>query len=284
MKLFLIALSSLLLSACTKVGLEVAKIPAKFSNNKILTGISFGNDDWQKLDIYIPADTKEQAKPVIVFFYGGRWESGSKNMYTFIGNKLADDGFVTVIADYRKYPEVKFPTFVEDGAKALAWVDEHIAEYGGNRNKLFVSGHSAGAHIGALLTADEHYLQDEGVNPKSIKAFVGLSGPYDFEPKADDLKKIFAPPKNYPQMQVTTFIDGSEPPMLLLWGDADKEVYRSNLDSLAAKCKEKGVKVETKVYPGVDHVGIIADQIWFYPGKATALEDMTQFFNEVALD
>jgi len=280
MKALLIAISSIVLSACTTIGAEVANIPAKFSDNQILTNVSFGDQAWQKLDIYIPPKAKEQPMPVIVFFYGGRWDSGYKEMYAFIGDKLASDGFVTVIADYRKYPEVKFPTFVQDGAKALAWVDDHIEEYGGNRNKIFVSGHSAGAHIGALLTADERYLQAEGKNPKMIKAFAGLSGPYDFVPKAEDLKKMFGPPKNYPQMQVTTFIDGGEPPMLLLWGDKDTEVWRSNLDLLAKKCQQKGVKVTTKIYPGVGHVGILANQIWFYPGNATALQDITQFFNK----
>ncbi|MGO1297415.1 MAG: alpha/beta hydrolase [Vibrio sp.] len=281
MKSLFIAMSSVLLSACTTLGLEVANIPAKLSDDEIVKNIAFGDNPAQKLDVYIPSKKPELAKPVIVFFYGGRWESGSKDMYAFIGNKLANQGFVTVIADYRKYPQVRFPVFVQDGAKALAWVDDHIQEYGGDRDRIFVSGHSAGAHIGALLTADERYLKALGKKRTMIKAFTGLAGPYDFVPQTEDLQKMFAPPKRYSQMQVTTFIDGSEPPMLLLWGSDDKEVGRSNLDALVAKCQNKGVAVESKIYPGVGHVDILANQIWFYPGRATALHDMTRFFRSV---
>ncbi|MBF9000643.1 MULTISPECIES: alpha/beta hydrolase [Vibrio] len=279
MRAIFIVMSVLMLSACTKVGLQLANLPAKFSDNRIIKNIVFDDASKQKLDVYIPAKQESSPYPVIVFFYGGRWESGSKDMYAFLGNKLANKGFVTVIADYRKYPQVRFPVFVQDGAKALAWVDDHIQEYGGDRNKIVVAGHSAGAHIGALLTADERYLEALGKHHSVITAFVGLAGPYDFVPKADDLKAIFAPPEQYSQMQVTTFIDGREPPMLLLWGDKDKEVGRQNLDALVKKCRQKGVVVESKIYSGVGHVDILANQMWFYPGKATALNDMTEFIH-----
>lgn len=275
-----IAMSSLFLSACTTIGVEVANLPSRFSDHQTITDIVYRQDPQQKLDIYIPQNANNQKLPVIVFFYGGRWESGSKEMYGFLGDKLADRGFVTVLVDYRKYPEVRFPLFVEDAAKAVAWVSDHIAEYGGNPDRIYVSGHSAGAHIGALVTADERYLAAEGKQPQIIKAFAGLAGPYDFVPEAEDLKKIFAPPENYPQMQVTTFIEGNEPPMLLLWGDADTEVWRRNLDLLTQKIQQKGGVVKTKVYSGVGHIGILANQAWFIPGKATAVQDLTDFFNQ----
>lgn len=281
MRLLLAAMSGFFLSACTTIGLQVANIPSKFSANDIVTNIVFDQQTSQKLDIYIPPHEKGAKLPVIVFFYGGRWESGSRDMYAFMGNNLANKGFITVIADYRKYPQVTFPTFVKDGAKALAWVDDHIQEYSGNRDRIFVAGHSAGAHIGALLTADERYLQEVGKDPRMIKGFAGLAGPYDFVPQAEDLKEIFAPPEQYPQMQVTTFIDGSEPPMLLLWGADDKEVGRVNLDALTKQCEQKGVKVTQKIYPGVGHVDILASQIWFYPGSVTTLRDMAQFFRNI---
>lgn len=268
-----------MLSACTTVGVGVANFPTKFSSNKIVTDVTFGSKSWQKLDVYIPANVKP-SMPVIVFTYGGRWQSGFKEMYAFIGDRFADQGFVTVIADYRKFPEVKFPTFVTDAAKALAWVDDHIGEYGGDSNKIFVSGHSSGAHTAALITADERYLAAEGKSTKLIKAFAGISGPYDFVPEAADIKEIFAPPENYFQMQVPNFIRGSEPPMLLLWGSDDKDVVRTNLDKLLQKCQQQGVEVETKIYPGVGHIDIVANQTWFYPGSATIVKDITDFFNK----
>lgn len=279
MKTLVTILGTFMLSACTTIGAGVANLPVKLSSNEVVTDVAFGVEPWQKLDVYIPASAKP-SMPVIVFTYGGRWQSGTKEMYAFIGDKFADQGFVTVIADYRKSPEVKFPTFVTDAAKALVWVDDHIGKYGGDASTIFVSGHSAGAHSAALLAVDERYLAAEGKSTKLIKAFAGISGPYDFVPQAEDLKAIFAPPENYSQMQVPTFIRGREPPMLLLWGSDDKEVVRANLDTLVDKCKQQGVTVEVKIYPGVGHIDIVANQTWFYPGRATVITDIANFFNK----
>ncbi|GAA0229697.1 alpha/beta hydrolase [Marinomonas primoryensis] len=278
MKKVFVALSSLLLVACTKAGLEIANLPNAFSDTKTIKDIVYGSEPWQKLDVYVPAHSSTESLPVVVFFYGGSWKDGSKDMYPFVGEIFAKQGYITVIADYRKYPHVKFPTFVEDGAKAVAWTYRHIAEYKGNPDRLFVSGHSAGAHIGALVTADKHYLQAEGETPSIIKAFAGLSGPYDFVPYEEDYIDMFGPPENYPNMQVTTFIDGKEPPMLLLWGVDDTIVGKSNMDKLIAKIETEQGVVESNVYAGVDHVGMLSGFIWFFKSKAPIIDDITGFF------
>jgi acetyl esterase/lipase len=217
---------------------------------------------------------------VVVFFYGGRWEVGDKSDYAFAGSSFAQQDFITVVPNYSKYPQVKFPVFVEDGAKAVAWTYDHIGEYNGRSGAIHVAGHSSGAHIGALITADKKYLAAEGKNIHVIKSFAGLAGPYDFTPDAPDLISIFGPPSQYPQMQVTTFIDGHEPPMLLLWGDADKDVYRSNLDKLVQRIQQKHGQVKTIIYPGVDHVQIVAALSWLNPSGAPVLADITHFFRQ----
>ncbi|MDE8602475.1 alpha/beta hydrolase [Marinomonas sp. RSW2] len=278
MKKVFVALSSLLLVACTKAGLEVANWPNAFSDTKTIKDIVYGSEPWQKLDVYVPAHASTEPLPVVVFFYGGSWKDGSKDMYPFVGEIFAKEGYITVIADYSKYPQVKFPTFVEDGAKAVAWTYRHITEYHGNPDKLFVAGHSAGAHIGALVTADKHYLQAEGETPSIIKAFAGLSGPYDFVPYEEDYIDMFGPPENYPNMQVSTFIDGKEPPMLLLWGAEDAIVGKSNMDKLIAKIEAEQGVVESHVYAGVDHVGMLSGFIWFFKSKAPIIDDITDFF------
>lgn len=278
MKIVFFVLSALLLSGCTAMGFGIANLPAKFSKNETITDLSYGDKPWQKLDVYIPGQAKRQKLPVIVFFYGGRWTDGSKEMYGFVGSKFADNDYVTVIADYSKYPDVNFPVFVEDAAKAVAWTYDNIDQYGGDPETLYISGHSAGAHIAGLVAADQRYLQAEGKSTTIIKAFAGLAGPYDFIPKAQDLKDLFGPPENYPQMQVTHFIEGDEPPMLLLWGDKDTKVWRRNIDLLEKKIQQKGGIVETKIYPGVGHVGIVANLAWFITGKATVVKDVTAFF------
>lgn len=273
-----VALSSLLLVACTKVGLGVANLPNAFSDTETTKDIAYGTEPWQKLDVYVPPHSSGQSLPVVVFFYGGSWKDGSKDMYPFVGEAFAKQGYITVIADYSKYPQVKFPTFVEDGAKAVAWTYRHIAEYQGDPKRLFIAGHSAGAHIGAMVVADKQYLQAEGLTPSIINAFAGLSGPYDFVPYEDDYKDMFGPPANYPNMQVTTFIDGKEPPMLLLWGADDTIVGKSNMDKLIAKIHAEQGSVESKIYQGVDHVAMVSSLVWFLKSKAPILDDVDDFF------
>lgn len=153
--------------------------------------LAYGEQPRQRLDVYVPEDAAPGA-PVVLYFYGGRWEQGSKAGYKFLAQALTSRGFVAVIADYRLYPQVKFPAFVEDGARAVAWVREHAGDYGADPNKLVLMGHSAGAHIAAMLTLDEQYLAAVGGTPKTwLAGTIGLAGPYDFLPlEADDLKDL----------------------------------------------------------------------------------------------
>lgn len=272
--------SALIIAGCTQVGVGVANLPAHFGDMEIKTNIAYGLEDWQKLDLYIPTKAKTDKLPVIVFFYGGRWTDGSKDMYPFVGKAFADKGYIVAIADYSKYPNVKFPAFVEDGAKAIAWTHSNIGNYNGDPTNIFVSGHSSGAHIGGLVTADERYLKAENKTTSIIRAFAGLAGPYDFVPQAEDLKNMFGPPENYPEMTVTTFIEGGEPPMLLLWGAKDDAVWERNIKLLSEKIESKNGAVETKIYPELDHVGILASFTWFLRSKAPVLNDVTEFFNK----
>ncbi|PZP53291.1 MAG: esterase [Micavibrio aeruginosavorus] len=270
-----------LISACTQINMAVVNAPTHFGKVKSINDVAFGAEKWQRLDIYIPPNAAENKKlPVIVFYYGGRWQEGSKNYYKFVGSALAKQGYIVVIPDYRKYPEVKFPAFVEDGAQSLSWIYDHIGEYGGNKNEIQIAGHSAGAHIAALLTTDERYLKHQGKDrSKVIKKFVGLAGPYDFVPYEDDLKDMFGPPSNYPQMQATTFVDGRQPPMLLLWGEKDQYVGKFNMDKLAERIRVNGGCVKTKIYPGVDHIWLLGDLSWLSNNKHGVLKDWINDLN-----
>jgi acetyl esterase/lipase len=158
--------------------------------------IAYGPDPRHRLDIYTPAGATADA-PVIVFFYGGTWMSGGRHEYLYIAATLTARGIVTVIPDYRLYPDVRFPAFLEDAASAVAWVQKHIAAYGGNARNVVLMGHSAGAHIAAMLTLDERYL--DAANARPVQGMIGLAGPYDFLPlRRDDLKDLFGPPERYP--------------------------------------------------------------------------------------
>lgn len=261
MKFWATIFLTLCLSGCAQLSFAVANVPSQLANTFTKRTESFGTADWQKLDVYMPNDATAKT-PVVIFFYGGRWETGTREDYAFVGTTIAQEGYITVIPDYRKYPQVKFPTFVDDGAAAVAWTAKHFPG-----RAIHIAGHSAGAHIGALIVADKSYLAKYHLTPQIIANFIGLAGPYDFTPDEDDLKAIFAPPESYPRMQVTTFIDGHEPPMFLLQGEADKDVNIFNLTRLAQKIQSKAGKVTVRTYPDIDHTGIIKAFTWLEPSS-----------------
>src|SRR3954452_9917177 len=151
----------LLLSGCTKFDVLNALVPS--CGYTRTTDLAYGDQPRQRLDVYRPHNIA--GAPVVIFFYGGYWQYGEKNDYRFIADALTSRGFITVLPDYRLYPTVKFPAFVEDGASAVRWTHDHVERYGGDPQRVYLMGHSAGAHIAALLTLDPHYLKDAGVSP-----------------------------------------------------------------------------------------------------------------------
>ena len=277
-KTSLALLALLLTSACSAAGFAVVNLPAKLSGEVKVYQASYGADKLQTLDIYVPKNPAAKPLDVVVFLYGGRWTSGSRQDYQFLGDALAREGFVVVIPDYRKYPHVKFPVFAQDAAKAVAWTADHIGQYGGAATRIHLAGHSSGAHIGALLTLDESYLKAEGKDAHTlIRSFAGLAGPYNFTPDEPDLKDMFGPPDKYPLMQTETFVNGTEAPMLLMYGLKDDLVGAFNHEKLAKKIHEKGGQVEVKTYADLDHVDMMKTFTWVGP-SSTILADMVGFF------
>ncbi|MEO0998936.1 MAG: alpha/beta hydrolase, partial [Pseudomonadota bacterium] len=184
-----VILIALFVAGCSSFALVNAASPNRYYERA--ESIAYGPAERQRLDVYRP-DERPDSAPVVVFFYGGGWREGRRRDYEFVGSALSRAGFVTVIPDYRLYPEVRFPTFVEDGAAALAWVAENVAAHGGDRNAVHVMGHSAGAHIAAMLALNRRYVVAAGAPCLTIAGFVELSGPYDFLPiKSGYLTDVF---------------------------------------------------------------------------------------------
>jgi acetyl esterase/lipase len=223
----------------------------------ILADRAYGPLPRQRLDIYTPRGGAEDAA-VVVFFYGGGWNKGTKSFYLFVGQSLASAGFIVVIPDYRLYPDVTFPDFVEDAADAVAFAGRSLMKPDGTPRRIFLAGYSAGAHIAALLNLDERYLASAGLPPSSISGAVGLSGPYDFLPIKEDIYKAIFPEPIRTASQPINFVDGSEAPMLLITGDADRTVDPGNTTRLAAAIEARSGAVSVKTYPGVGHIGTIA--------------------------
>jgi acetyl esterase/lipase len=279
-RMALSVLAVLCLTGCTKFEALDATIPA--GGYLRHSSIEYGTLPRESLDVYRPKGDVGDAA-VVIFFYGGDWQNGYKEGYRFVADALTSKGFVAVLPDYRLYPPVQFPAFVEDGAAAVRWVHDHIADYGGDPSRIFLMGHSAGAHIAALLTLDAHYLQEVGLDRSVIRATAGLSGPYDFIPLSDDLAVFGMSQSNStpdPKMEPINFVDGKEPPMLLVSGDADPTVDVGNSQRLASKIQAAGGDVKLIVYPHVDHVGVVLSFAWPFRWIAPTLRDVTEYFRE----
>ncbi len=148
--------------------------------SRVAAAVPFGAHG-QMLDVWRSGETKPRGAPVLVFFYGGGWVKGDRESYAWAARAYASRGFVVVLPDYRKVPQVRFPAFVQDGADAVRWTRDNITRFGGDPERIAIAGHSAGGHTVAMLALDPQWLAKAGA-PGAVKAAVGLSGPYDFFP------------------------------------------------------------------------------------------------------
>lgn len=244
--------------------------------------LAFG-DQGLKLDVYRP-DRAAQA-PVVVFFYGGSWKTRSsldKSAYRFAAQALTEQGYVVVVPDYRLYPAVKYPLFLQDCAQAVAWVQGHAADYGGDPARMVLMGHSAGAYNAAMLALDGEYLKGVGLDRSVVRGVVGLAGPYDFLPIVDpELQDLFGPREQWPLTQPIHYVDGPAPPMLLLTGDDDTVVLAKNTNNLYQRLLERGSMAEKFVYPSMGHIKIVALLSTRLPGHAELMGHVAGFVRDV---
>lgn len=215
----------------------------------------------------------------MVFFYGGSWNSGSRDDYGFVGEALASRGIVVVIADYRLYPQVRYPAFLQDNAHAVAWTYQHIAEYGGDPQQLYVMGHSSGAYNASMLALDARWLKEVDLTPSIFKGWIGLAGPYDFLPiENPEVRPVFFFPDSPPDSQPIKHVSREAPPSLLIASTDDKLVNpKRNTGGLAEQLRAAGVPVEEVYFSKTNHqtlVGAIAKPLrWMAP----VLERVTAF-------
>ncbi len=268
------------LVGCSTFSFFVANAPNAFGSFKRSSDLAYGNDARQRLDVYAPQ--RAEHRPVVIFFYGGSWSTGKKSEYAFVGAALAERGYVTVIPDYRLYPEVRFPAFVEDGAGAIAWAQRHAADFGGDPDRLVLMGHSAGAHIAALLALNSTYLAAAGVRPHSIAALIGLSGPYALVPNTAQLHAIFGAPYSPTDWQPVRFASHGAPPTLLLHGIDDELVYCAHTVKLRDALLLQGAEVETHLYPKRGHADTIASFSLAARLRTPALKQSLEFLGAVA--
>jgi acetyl esterase/lipase len=251
-----IMLSSLL-GACTNLALKAINTPSYVSADiEVEKDLVYGSQEHQKLDLYFPPESGNRNRQLVIFVYGGDWTSGSRENYFFVADALTSAGYTVAIPDYIKYPEGVFPAFVQDIALAVDWLATNIGRFA-DVDTLILIGHSAGAHIAALLVTDRRYLAAHELPEDTIDAFVGLAGPYAYLPQEEKYRDIFGRLEDYRGMQPLHFVSGSEPPMLLLHGSQDKTVLPVHTRKFAEKVNALGGSAATRFYPQRKHAGMV---------------------------
>ena len=250
----------------------------------LLADQPYGRGPRQLLDIWVPDNATEGSRlPVIVFFYGGGWDSGERGSYGFVGRALAQQGFVVVIPDYRLVPKAQWPDFLADSAAAAAWTHEHIAKLGGDPDRIALMGHSAGAYNAAMLALDPQWLRAAKSDPSIIRGVAGLAGPYDFLPleKGGRAEKAMGKVRPIEQTQPIHFARGDAPPLWLASGDEDDVVRPRNSQNLAAAIEHAGGSAVLRVYPGMGHTGIVMALAAPFRGRGPVLDEATDFLRGV---
>jgi acetyl esterase/lipase len=284
-------IAGLLLSACTQLSFLAVNVPALFGDYRRTADVAYGDLAAQRLDIYKPAmdaagAAAQAGRPVVIFVHGGSWSGGDRNQYRFVGATLAEQGWIGVVVDYRLYPTVKFPAFVDDVALAVKYAHDHAREWGGDPQQVYLLGHSAGAHIAMMAALDPQFLQARGgSSSRWLRGVIGLAGAYDFMPfDFDYMFDLFGPESAYPRSQPVNFARADAPPLLLLHGTGDKTVQPRNTINLTAAMQRVGGSVQTKYYDGINHTDIIAALSIPLRGRAPVLADIKTFIDSASTE
>ncbi|MCF6300126.1 MAG: alpha/beta hydrolase [Proteobacteria bacterium] len=274
---FLLLMS--ILSSCVSTGLKVINKLAKSDDYEVFTDLVYGEKPNNKLDIYIPKNKK--VKATLVFFYGGCWGNCTdynKSDYLFVAGTLSKQGYAVVIADYRQYPDFKFNALIQDASQAVKWTIKHIKNYGAEDDKLFLMGHSSGAHIAAMLADNEKYLGDK---LSHINGFIGLAGPYDFYPFTDDyMYDLFSPENDYFDAMPINFVNGNEPPHLIMHGLKDHTVFLHNPNNLTEKLQANGVETTKVLLEKMSHAKILVSLSKPFRKKSPVLKHIVEFVDK----
>ena len=276
----LLPLLPLALAACSPLTALNGLSPGGASERT--ADLPYGDGPRRKLDVYRPLAAHGQA-PVVVFFYGGNWVSGERGDYAFVGRALASRGIVTVIADYRLYPEVSYPDFLKDAAQAVAWTRREATRHGGDPKRLYVMGHSAGAYNAAMIALDGRWLAQQGMSPADLSGWIGLAGPYDFLPVENPTARpVFHFPDTPWQSQPIRHVAAGAPPALLIAARSDSLVNpQRNTGHLAEALRARHVAVTETYYNKVSHTTLVASIAAPMRWLAPTLDDIETFVQSV---
>lgn len=266
-------------AATARIGSSLNALVAE-SGSSSRSNVAYGLLPRHRLDIYEP-DGSDGTGPLAIFFYGGGWTQGERAYYAFVGSALAARGITAVIPDYRLFPEVRFPSFVEDAALAYAWVTRNLANKRAMPRPITVIGHSAGAHIAALLAYDRAYLDRHGADILRPAGLAGLAGPYAFDPTTwPSTKDVFAGVANPDDARPAAFARNGGPPALLMHGASDTIVKTWNMETMVEVLQQAKTPVEAVTLDGIGHIGIVSAIAWPLRWRAPVLDRVSAFVIE----
>jgi acetyl esterase/lipase len=255
----------------------VDRVANRSGAEKKAEAIKFGPHAENLLDIWGAAEGKGGAqKPVLVFFYGGGWANGTRTEYGYAARPFVEAGYIVVLPDYRKVPQVHFPDFVADSAAAVKWVQTNIAQYGGDPDRIAVAGHSAGAYNALMLALDPQWLGE-----KPVRAAISLAGAADFYPFTS--KRAIAAMSQAPDPAATqpiNFARAGVPPLLLIHGTADDVVRPRNAKNLQAKMDVVKGDSSISLYEGASHNDLVLALSTLFRGRHPVVKDMLAFMEK----
>ncbi len=226
--------------------------------SRTVLDIAYGSEEAQRLDLYLPESGSSDVLPVLMFIHGGGWRNGYKEWMGLMAPAITCLPAIFVSVGYRLSPEVKFPLPVEDCRNAVKWVYDNIAERGGDRNRLFVGGHSAGGHLAALITLETDSWSGVGLPADVIKGCFPMSGAFDFSDReresailrsADDIGP--ASPMNH--------VSGNTVPFFIAIGENDMPDLVRQAPAMADALRAQPGAVEIAEFDGCDHFKISVD-------------------------
>jgi acetyl esterase/lipase len=229
----------------------------------------------RSLDIYRPE--AGDGHPVVVYVYGGSWNSGNKELYSLAAQRLLPEDIVLVVPDYTTYPAAGYPKQSEEIAAALAWTLKNIREFGGDPDRVILAAQSAGAQIAALALFDPRYLAAHGHRAAEVRGFIGISGVYDMETQLAFERKlrrqeqyvanVIGGHHNAAAASPLTFAGPQVPPSLLIHGDADNTVPLEMSQNLHARLTAEGAECDLVIYPGGGHSAILFEALAHHPSR-----------------
>jgi len=239
----------------------LARSSAVARSSRVVLDLPYGDDPAQRLDLYLPADSSLRDLPVLIFLHGGGWSNGYKEWMGFMAPCFTDLPAIFVSADYRLLPHVRFPAHLEDTVAALAWVHRNIAKHGGDPNRLYIGGHSAGGHLSSLAVLRRDLIAQAGVPIGAIRACFPVSGTFEF--KTGELeargKPLLAKPEDAAAASPITHVAGNRVPFYIVWGGRDYERIIQTCMPMVERLTREGARVEHQVFDAFDHFEISID-------------------------